>query len=267
MMGIVASDRALFIIVSLAAHLSGLASRTAQQSAQQQTQQMIASEIARLEAILASPDLEARYTAVVSLAAMESPLALPALEAALKDKSALVRAVAVTGIGQLGDSASASTIAARLASDESKLVRKQAAYALAHLHSRQATPALIAALKDKDSEVRAAAATALSEYADPSAVAPLIESLKDNSEFVRAQAALALGTNAKDAASAVPRLIRLLSSDHSHDVKRKAARTLGLIGDRSALPALNHARFDPDPYLSQIATEAIKNIQQSEIQR
>jgi HEAT repeat protein len=257
-----ASDSAFFIIVSLVAQVSGFASRSAQQSVQQQAQQMIASEIARLEAILASPDLEARYTAIVSLAAMESPLALSALEAALKDKSALVRAVAVTGIGRLGDSASVSTIAARLASDESKLVRKQAAYALGHLHSRQATPALIAALKDKDPEVRAAAATALSEYADPSSVSHLIESLKDNSEFVRAQAALALGTNAKDAASAVPRLIRLLSSDHSHDVKRKAARALGLIGNRSALPALKRAKYDSDPYLSQIAIEAIKNIEQ-----
>ncbi len=139
-------------------------------------------------------------------------------------------------------------------------MRKTAAYALGKLGRTEGTAALVAALKDKDIEVRGAAAVALGEYRDASAIAPLTAALEDKSEFVRAQSARALGVNGRAAAQSVPLLIKLLTSDKDPNVKRHAATALGQIGERAALPALERAVRDHDPYLSQAASEAIKMI-------
>jgi HEAT repeat protein len=46
----------------------------------------------------------------------------------------------------------------------------------------------------------------------------------------------------------------------SDDVRREAARTLGLIGDPAAVPALRAALAASDPYLSRLAYEALLKI-------
>lgn len=194
------------------------------------------------------------------LAALETPQAIPALTSALNDPSERVRAHAITGLARLSDSSLVSIIAARLAQDKKPFVRKTAAYALGKFGSPEGTAALIAALKDKDIEVRGAAAVALGEYADQTAIAPLIGALADKSDFVRAHSARALGVNGRAASQAVPLLIKLLTSDKDLHVKRLAATALGQIGERAALPALELAMRDHDPYLSQAASEAIKMI-------
>jgi HEAT repeat protein len=59
----------------------------------------------------------------------------------------------------------------------------------------------------------------------------------------------------------VPALIYALSTDaFPDDVRREAARALGLIGDPSAVPALQAATDARDPYLSRIAYEALRKI-------
>lgn len=216
------------------------------------------SEIERYTSQLKSSDEEARREATLMLVALETPATIPALTSALNDTSERVRALAITGLARLGDSSLVSIIAARLAQDKKPFVRKSAAYALGKLGSAEGTAALVAALKDKDIEVRCAAAVALGEYSDASAIAPLTVALQDKSEFVRAQSARALGANGRAAAAAVPSLVRLLASDKDQNVRRHAATALGQIGERSALPALERAARDHDPYLSQAADEAIK---------
>jgi HEAT repeat protein len=218
------------------------------------------SEIARLTAQLKSSDEEERRNATVMLVALDTAAAIPALTAAANDPSERVRALAITGLAQLGDPSLVPIIAARLAQDKKPFVRKAAAYGLGKLHSNEGTLALVAALKDKDSEVRGAAAVALGDYADETAIAPLTQSLEDKSEFVRAQSARALGVNGRAARAAVPLLIRRLASDKDQEVKRQAATALGRIGEQSALSALKQAELDRDPYLSQAASEAIKMI-------
>jgi HEAT repeat protein len=44
-------------------------------------------------------------------------------------------------------------------------------------------------------------------------------------------------------------------------VRREAARALGLIGDPAAIPTLRAALATRDPYLSEIAAEAIRKLQ------
>lgn len=91
----------------------------------------------------------------------------------------------------------------------------------------------------------------------------LIASLADKSAFVQERAARALGRYGRAAASAVPSLIKLITTDAIHGVKLHAVIALGQIGDRSALPALEKATHDKDPYVSRAATEAIKRIAES----
>ncbi|HJQ71173.1 MAG TPA: HEAT repeat domain-containing protein [Blastocatellia bacterium] len=224
------------------------------------TSDEIASEVARLTSELSSGDEEERRSAVLTLAALETPAARGALIAALADRSERVRAAAVTALGRFADPQLATTVAPLATKDKSVFVRKSAAYALGRMPSPAATVALISALRDKDIEVRGAAAVALGDYPDSQAVEPLTAALTDKSEFVRAQAARALGTNALTAARTVPALIRVLTSDPELEPKRQAAVALGQIGDRSALPALEAAQRDPDPHLSAAALASIERI-------
>ena len=109
--------------------------------------------------------------------------------------------------------------------------------------------------------MRGAAAVSLGDHPDTSAVGPLVVALSDKSDFVRAQTSRALGVNGRAAAPAVPVLIKLLLSDPEREVKRQAATALGLIGDRSALPALERASSDSDSYLASAARDSIRKIE------
>lgn len=216
------------------------------------------SELARLAARLSSDDEEERFDAAVSLSILRSKEAAAALRAALDDVSERVRAAAINGLAGMGDTQSASLIAAKLLEDKSLHVRKQAAYALGELQSSESRSSLIVALRDKNAEMRGAAAFALGQYRDESAIEPLIVALKDKSDFVRAQSARALGRHA--ASRAVAALIEMLLSDRDNEVKRQTALALGLIGEASALPALRQASQSLDPLLSEAADQAIKMI-------
>jgi HEAT repeat protein len=62
--------------------------------------------------------------------------------------------------------------------------------------------------------------------------------------------------------AAVPALITALANERAgDDVRREAARALGLIGDPTAIPTLRSALATRDPYLSEIAAEAIRKLE------
>lgn len=218
----------------------------------------IDAEDSRWFAQLNSSDQEKRREAVMELSHVEGGAATSALLAALADHSPRVRAAAAAGIAERREAPAIPLLAACLAKDKDAFVRKMAAYALGGFRGFDRTAALIAALKDKDADVRGAAAVSLGVHADADAVAPLTAALSDKNAFVRAHAARALGVNGSAATQAVPQLNKLLTSDEDGEVKRQAATALGSIGDRSALPALELARHDKDPYLVQAALESIR---------
>jgi HEAT repeat protein len=178
----------------------------------------------------------------------------------MSDKSEGVVAAAITGLGKLSDQGLVPLLAAPLASDKRVMVRKSAAYALGRFKIPDSTAALLGALRDKDLEVRGAAVVALGEHEDPAVIQPLIQALSDDSAFVREQAARSLGRRGRASASAVPALTRRLESDDATSVRLHAAEALGQIGDRSALPSLERASHDPNPYLSKAALASIKLI-------
>ena len=217
-------------------------------------------EIAHYTSELQSADEEERREAVQMLGAMRDAATIPALRAALDDKSDRVRAAALAAMGMLAEPSLAPLVAASLTKDKRPFVRKAAAYALGHFKGGEATAALVAGLRDKDMEVRGAAAVALTDAPDAAAIAPLTQSLSDKSAFVRAHAAAALGANGRAAAQAVPNLVKMLATDEDHEARRQAAAALGRIGEPAALAALERAEHSSDPYLSQAARDAMKQI-------
>jgi|GEM_PF-1507509 len=232
-----------------------------QPHAYQQNSRSTDSEVAHWSSQLKSSSEEERREAAMQLARMKSEAAFRALASAGNDPSPKVRAAVVASLAERGDESAVPILSARLARDKDQFVRKAAAYALGKFHEGERTAALTGALRDKDSEVRAAAAISLGDHADADAVAPLAGALSDKNDFVRAQAARALGANGRVAVQTVPALIALLAKDKDEEVKREAASALGQMGDRSALPALERARHDKDPYLAQAASDAIKVIE------
>ena len=211
---------------------------------------------------LNSSDVEERRDAVMRLGAMRLEAASRAVLPTLQDPEPIVRATAVKSILSLGSEASAGYLLPLL-NDKDEFVRRETAYALGMTKSRSATSALSERLlQDKEDGVRAAAAVALGEIADEAAVVPLVQALtstKKANVFVLRASAVALGKIKSRAGTAA--LISTLNNEKlPSDVRREAARSLGLIGDPSAAPALQAASINADPYLAEIATSALKRL-------
>jgi HEAT repeat protein len=265
----------VFVAFSGAARLHARASNFPQSS--QTTLTPLQREIEKLRVRLTSPDTEERRDAVTRLGAMarvdSSRAALPAL----KDAAVIVRATAARAILSLPENEAAAALLPLLA-DKNEFVRREAAYALGQTRSRTAVEALSTALaRDKEAGVRGAAAVALGQIGDEAAVPVLTEAIgrriartgflnritfrrTEENEFVRRASAVALGQMKSRAA--VPALINALANERAgDDVRREAARALGLIGDPAAIPTLRAALAARDPYLSEIASEAIRRLE------
>lgn len=216
--------------------------------------------LAQLSEQIRSGNREDRLQAVLALSSLKYPGTASAISIALTDRDSSIRAAAFTALGESGDRTVIGAITEALSREKSAFSRKSAIYALGRLGGSPAVIRIIEALSDRDSEVRGAAVVALSANPDQAAIEPLTRALGDGSGFVRARAAAALGANGPAARNAAARLIKLLQSDKDHEVKREAAKALGMIGQRTALPALQRFAQDADPYLRQAAVEAIKRL-------
>jgi HEAT repeat protein len=237
-------------------------------------------EIEQQRRRLASSDAEERRDAVMRLGWMKRPESSRVAAIALNDPSEIVRATATSAVLSLPPD-EAAVVLLPLLQDKKEFVRQEAAYALGQTRSRTAVNALVTTLeKDKQASVRGAVAVALGLIADEAAAANLARTLdprfaasgqsnqkgrrkKEDNEFVQRAAARALGQIRSR--SAVPALIAAMGNERaSDDVRREAARSLGLIGDASAVPALRAALNASDPYLSRIAYEALLKISQAD---
>jgi HEAT repeat protein len=224
-------------------------------------------EIERQRQRLGSTETEERRDALVRLANLKRPEASRAAAAALSDATPIVRATAAHALLSL-PSRDAASLLTPLLKDKSEFVRREAASVLGQTRDRSAVNALSEALlKDKKSSVRGAAAIALGEIGDEAAVAALLQTLtsgkkkrSSEDEFVLRAAARSLGQIRSRAA--VPVLIATLeNSSNAPDTRREAATALGLIGDPSAMPALQTAfATGEDPYLAEAARAAMRTI-------
>ena len=229
-------------------------------------------EIDKQQRRLSSSDTEERRDAVMRLGSLRLAAASRAVLPALQDASPIVRATAAKAILSIGNEESAGNLLPLL-NDKDEFVRRETAYALGLTRSRSATAALSnGLLNDKEDGVRAAAAVALGHIADEAAVIALVGTLApelsapvkkkrkpEPNVFVLRAAAVALGQIKSRAGTAA--LISALNNEKlPSDVRREAARSLGLIGDPTATSALKAATTAADPFLSEIAHEALKRL-------
>ena len=229
-------------------------------------------EIEKQQQRLSSADQEERRDALMRLGTMRLEAASRAALPALNDGSPIIRAHAAKAILSIGGDESANALIPLL-NDKDEFVRRETAYALGLTRSRNATAALSERLlNDKEDGVRGAAAVALGHIADEAAVVALVGTLapelsapakskrkREQNVFVLRAAATSLGQIGSRSGTAA--LISTLSNEKfPGDVRREAARALGLIGDPSAEAALRAAATSSDPYLSEIAHKAIHRL-------
>ncbi len=230
-------------------------------------------EIEKQQQRLSSSDVEERRDAIMRLGSLRVAAASRAVLPALQDAEPIVRATAAKAILSIGNEESAGFLLPLL-NDKDEFVRRETAYALGHSRSRTATAALSdRLLNDKEDGVRGAAAVALGHIADEAAVVALVGTIapelsapankkqkREANVFVLRAAAVALGQVRSRAGTAA--LISALNNEKlPSDVRREAARSLGLIGDPSASSALKAATTSADPFLSEIAHAALKKIE------
>ncbi len=225
---------------------------------------------------LTSGDVEERRDAVMRLGNLHVAEASRAAMPALSDPSPIVRAMAAKAILS-ADPEHAVASLLPLLKDKDEFVRREASYALGRTRSRSATAALSERLlNDKEAGVRGAAAVALGDIRDEAAVISLVGVLapelssrggskrkREQNVFVLRAAATALGKIKSRAGTAA--LVSVMSNEKlDSDVRREAARSLGLIGDPSSTSSLRTVSMSAaDPYLSQLASQALKRIERS----
>ena len=240
------------------------------QSSRSQTPLQVAIETQRER--LASSDVEERRDALMRLGNLHNAEASRAAVPYLSDPSPIIRVTAAKAVLSLDPNESVSVLLPLL-TDKDEFVRREAAYSLGRTRSRSATAALSERLlSDKEDGVRAAAAVALGNIADEAAVVSLAGALapelaaregskrkREQNVFVLRAAAVALGQIGSRAGT--PALIAVLANEKlDGDVRREAARSLGMIGDPAAAPALRAASTAADPFLSQLAYEALRKL-------
>lgn len=231
-------------------------------------------EIERQRQRLSSTEPEERRDALMHLGNLKRPDASRAAAAALNDEIPAVRVAAAHAILSL-PGAEAASLLSPLLKDKNEFVRREAAFALGESRSRTATTILVdLMLHDKKLSVRGAAAVALGQIGDDGALTALSQvvtgegskkkkSKSFDEEFVVRSAVRSLGQIGSRAS--VPTLISALQDEtNSIETRREAATALGLIGDSSALPALQAAfASHADPYLTEAARVAIRQINQA----
>ncbi len=225
---------------------------------------------------LASTDIEERRDAVTILGSMRHADASRAAVPALTDAAPIVRVTAARAVLSLSASEAVSVLLPLL-SDKKEFVRQEAAYALGETRSRAAIAGLIALLEgDKIPSVRSAAAVSLGLIADDSAAPMLISKIdpsfgasqvsntknrnkREQNRFVQRAAVRSLGQ--MKSRLAVPVLISALSNKQvSEDLRREIVLALKRIGDKAAIPVFREALTSNDPYLAQIAYEALREL-------
>ena len=228
-------------------------------------------EIEKQRQRLSSSEVEERRDAVMRLGALRHPDASRVAVSALADTAAIVRATASGALLWLPAEEGAVALLPLLG-DKDDFVRQEAAYAMGRTKSKIAVAPLVALLaKDKQDGVRGAAVVALGQIADEAAVVPLAQVLSpqtslrggkartEKNPFLLRAAAVSLGQIGSRAG--LPALVAALEDETTtDDVRREAARALGIIGDPAAEPALRKVLMARDAYLSFAAHEALGRI-------
>jgi len=194
--------------------------------------------------------------------------AIPALITALKNKDSNVQENAAKAIGKIEiNDKQFETILRMLKEGETSEERYGAAIALGELKNVKAIPALITALKDKDSNMRWRAAEAIEKIAKANpnskevleAVPALITALKDVDRGVRESAAGAIGKIGVNDEQ-FETIVRMLKEGKTWKERHGAVRALSELKNIKTIPALITALKDEEIVVQWTAAEVIGKI-------
>ncbi|MGE0713086.1 MAG: HEAT repeat domain-containing protein [Planctomycetota bacterium] len=209
-----------------------------------------------LARLLSDPQEAVRYRVAHALGALggKTPRALQRV--ALEDPSPRVRLVAVWSAATLGGRAAMHVLTEALARDPDPRVRVEACRRLGKLGLRRGVPALVRAnAEDEDHGVRLAASFALDLVPEAEALGPLTAALDEAEPQLRFTAVTKLGDLPPSPRIAAV-LTDVLASDADPIVRAGAAGSLGRLGSREVVPALERALADPDEAVAYAATVA-----------
>lgn len=113
-------------------------------------------------------------------------------------------------------------------------------------------------LEEHDPRVRVEILRTAAEFDTPAAVAICKGALQDPDERVRTAACEVWGE--RGGAEAVQLLSQRFQGEDSLDVRLRALRMLGKLGDKEAIPVLARALEDPDPAVQYRAVAALKQV-------
>jgi HEAT repeat protein len=205
----------------------------------------------------------------------------------VRHPSSQVRAAVVTAIGRAERRDMAAEVTQVASGDSEPSLRTLAFGTLRALGVREALPAAITATDDLDQRVRAAAVELLGDHSGSEVLGIIRDKIADPEAAVRAAAVRALAalgqvselemraalddpsSTVKEVAvkavagarlaTLMPRLIELLR-DSDLAVRREAAQAIGILGDRSVVPALLRAFPDPVSQVSQALAVAVSRL-------
>ena len=245
--------------------------------------QVITWLIARLndDAPPAQPYLAAAFDEVAN------PEAVDVLIDHLNTPDATQRQLIAGALGRTQDNRAVSALVTLL-DDTSAWVQQSAVWALGNVHTSEATAALVQALESDNPQTRILAIAALRERSAADVAPQLAARLTDNEPLVRREACAALmqlGTATCEAVipllshpvqetrelaalvmrwvsdqRGVPALLRALEDDSAY-VRSQAARALGRLRDKTAIPSLQSLQqADPDDRTRQTAEISLRKL-------
>jgi HEAT repeat protein len=257
-----------------------------------------AQNLTPIETAVRTGTTEQKRDALFQIRNLKSEIASRTAIPALKDADPTVRATSASSVIFLPKLEALAALTPLL-NDKDAFVRKEAAYALGNVESPDAATLLTELLRrEKDLEVKAAVIVALGQTGNLATIEPLIAILKgspkEDEEFIRRSAARSIGQIAQinktgkesvvtpqnflpekfkeltgddlttqfpvSSAAVVTLNAILQNKGESDDTRREAAFALGAIGSRSSQLVLQAAANSPDPYLAEIAREALAKI-------
>ena len=201
-----------------------------------------------------------------ALGELRNPAAAPALAKLLTDASPQVRGSALDALGVMRVQSAGAQIVKMLESDPDGSVRQTAAIALSYIGNRAFTPSLIKGMDDAHDGTRFASVNSLAILRDASAVKALTEKLNTADPRMRKSVSYALA-KIQDKSS-VPAILDSLKVSRSTETQGGKAmadpsvaasllRSLGEMGDKTAVPRIKPFLNDPDPQVKAAAAHAL----------